>query len=253
MNPRNQRIAAAFAAAEDYDSAAAVQRRVAERLAAMICADPPAAGGLRVEIGCGTGFLTAPLLDRLGGEWLVTDLAPAMVERCAAAVGRHRAAFRIMDGEAPDLAPGSCRLIASSLAFQWFEDVEGALARLAGCLESGGRLCFATLGEDTFAEWRAAHRAEGLPCGAHFFPSRERLVALLPGGGSGTVREECVTATYPDGRAFTRSLKSLGAHLPAAGHRPLSPGDFRRVLRHFAHGCEASYHVLYGTWMKEAS
>ncbi len=250
MNPRKHRVAGAFAAAADgYDAAAEVQRRVALRLAEMVAVRPPVPG-LRVEIGCGTGLLTGPLLDRVPGEWLVTDIAPAMIERCAARVGRHRATFRVMDGEAPDLPRGGCGFIVSSLAFQWFEDLGAALARLAACLAPGGRLDFATLGVDTFQEWRAAHAALGLSCGVPAFPSGEGLAALWPAGGQGTWCEDHLRVRHADGRAFAQGLKALGAHLAAPGHEPLPAGSLRRVLCRLEGGCDATYHVLYGSWIR---
>lgn len=249
MTPRKAEIAEAFAGAADaYDAAALVQRRVAARLAERIEGLALPATGRCVEIGCGTGLLTAPLLDRVPGDWLVTDIAPTMVARTAAL---GRADYRVMDGEAPDMAPASCRLIASSLAFQWFEDLGAALARLADCLIPRGVLAFATLGADTFAEWRQAHGDLGLPCGTPAFPTAAALAALWPTGGGGVVDEERLSVAHADGRSFARSLKTLGAHVPASGHRPLAPGAFRRVLGRFDGGCTATYHVLYGTFTKD--
>lgn len=251
---RKTSIARAFSAAADgYDSAALVQRRVAARLAERIAALNLPDGARAVEIGCGTGLLTEQLLQgQPRADWLVTDIAAAMVERCAARFA-GRADFREMDGEAPDLGPRSCDLIVSSLAVQWFTDLGTGLVRLADCLKPGGRLIFATLGERTFVEWRNAHAELGLAAGSPLFPTAAQLQALWPAGGSGAVREERMAVWHPDGRSFVRSLKALGAHLPQPGHRPLPPGAFRRVLRRFSQGCPATYHVLYGEWRREAA
>lgn len=245
MIDRKHQIARAFASAvEDYDQAALVHRRVAARLARMI---PPVEAGAAVEIGCGTGLLTARLLERLPRlDWQVTDLSAAMVARCAETFA-GAARFRVMDGEAPDLPLASCRLIASSLAFQWFDDLPAALRRLSARLAPGGVMAFATLGEDTFAEWRDAHAALGLSCGSLRFPAAAAIQAALP---AAEIRQERLAVPHPDGHAFARSLKAIGAHLAAAGHSPLAPGDFRRLLRRFAGGCTATYHVVYGVFRR---
>ncbi len=250
MSMAKQRIAAAFsAAAPAYDAAAALQRRVADELADLVCAAPLA--GPALEIGCGTGLLTRHLLHRLPDcDWTITDLSPAMVARCAE-TWPGLAAFRAMDGEAPDAVPGGWRLIASSLAFQWFEGLPAALARLADRLAPGGRLAFATLGAGTFAEWRRAHAELGLACGVRAFPTAAELQAMWPAGGLGKVSEARIDIRHADGRDFARGLKALGAHVPAPGHRPLDPGSFRRVLRRFDGGCVATYHVLYGSFTKD--
>lgn len=252
MSRRKQRIAAAFgAAAADYDAAAAVQRQAAERLADLAAALPLPAGQ-RVEIGCGTGFLSRRLVERLPGDWLITDIAPAMLDKAAASLGQ-RARFHVMDGEAPDLAPGSCALIVSSLAVQWFEDLPLALRRLSRCLTPGGHLAFATLGSGTFVEWRRAHAELGVACGTPDFPDPAALAAQWPAGGCGRVQRERITARYEDGRAFTHSLKQLGAHVAHGEHAPLNAGTFRRLLRQFDHGCTMSYDVLYGVFTRDGA
>src|SRR3546814_14322438 len=64
-----------------------------------------------------------------------------------------------MDGEAPIFEGEWFDLILSSLAFQWFDDLGGAVGRLAGLLRPGGSLIFSTLGRGSFARWRSAHAA----------------------------------------------------------------------------------------------
>ena len=126
------RIAPAFAAARAYDAHARVQRAVAERLADRIAALPLPPAPRVLEIGCGTGFLTAALHQRgLGGPWLITDLAAPMVERCRARLGtRPATTFAVLDGEhGPRPAEAPFDLICASLAFQWFADLPGLVAR----------------------------------------------------------------------------------------------------------------------------
>ncbi|HEX4095209.1 MAG TPA: methyltransferase domain-containing protein, partial [Caulobacteraceae bacterium] len=89
MNEHSSRLRKAFdAAAETYDAAAPVQRAVAARLAEKIAALPLPPKPRILEIGCGTGFLTAALRERLpGGEWLITDISPRMLDACRARIG----------------------------------------------------------------------------------------------------------------------------------------------------------------------
>lgn len=244
---RRARIGAAFAAARDYDRHAGVQHRVARRLAARIAALalPPAPRVL--ELGCGTGFLTAELARQgLGGTWLVTDLAPAMVERCRSRIGDGPdRSFRALDGEhgaRPGEAP--LDLIVSSLTFQWFADLPTALARLGSWLAPGGQLAFTTLADGTFAEWGAAHAAHGLDAGTPPFPPAGALAAMVPSGFSGEVAVERLSEPQGSARAFLGSVKAIGAGTAAAGHRPLPPGALRRVMATFeAQGAIATYEV----------
>ena len=223
------RIAAAFTRqAAAYDSVAAVQREVALRLARRAVSRLPAPPARILEIGCGTGLLSAELATAFpAARLLLTDISPAMLERTRARLG-ERAEYRVVDGEHPEGMEGKFELIASSLAMQWFADLPGALARLSGLLAPGGRLCFATLGTGSFAEWRAAHAALGLPCGLHDYP--EAAPFPWPPGATGTIEEEFLVEHHASGQAFARALKTLGASEPAPGHRPLPPGAFRKVL-----------------------
>ncbi len=239
------RIAAAFTRqAAAYDSVAAVQREVALRLARRAVSRLPAPPARILEIGCGTGLLSAELATAFpAARLLLTDISPAMLERTRARLG-ERAEYRVVDGEHPEGMEGKFELIASSLAMQWFADLPGALARLSGLLAPGGRLCFATLGTGSFAEWRAAHAALGLPCGVHDYP--EAAPFPWPPGVTGAFAEEFLTEHHASGQAFARALKTLGAGEPTSGHRPLPAGAFRKVLHALHGGFAVTYHVLYG-------
>ena len=244
MSARKGRIAQAFSAgAARYDAVAPVQRQVAGVLAARVVAR----GGRPrriLEIGCGTGFLSAALAAAFPDAALVlTDISPAMLARCRERLGEGPV-YMLLDGEEPGALEGRFDLIVSSLAMQWFGDLRGGLARLGALLAPGGRMMFATLGAGTFAEWAAAHAALGLASGTPVYPAMEDLP--WPEGFFHAVDEEFFIQHYASGAAFARSLKELGAGEPAPGHRPLAPGAFRRVLETLRGGFAVTYHVLYG-------
>ena len=240
---------AAFGRAANYDAHARTQRRVAASLAGRIAALPRPEAPRVLEIGCGTGFLTAALRPRIGGDWTVTDLAPEMLARCRARIGEAPGLrYRVLDGERPGLTEGGFDLICASLAFQWFADLPAALARLRALLAPGGRIAFATMAEESFAEWRAAFAAAGLEPATPRYPSIAFL-ASLPGT---TVGEEHIVEQHADARAFLAALRGIGAHSPRAGHRPLSAAKLRRVMAAFeAGGARVTYHVAYGVMTEE--
>lgn len=162
---RNARVGARFgAAAARYDEHAPAQRITAGRLADAIGRLPLPPRPRILEIGCGTGLLTRALAARLGpADWTVTDISPAMLARARQGPPLPGTArYQVLDGEHPGDLPGGYDLICSSLAVQWFADLNGGLGRLAGLLAPGGHLAVATLAEGTFEEWRAAHDAVGL-------------------------------------------------------------------------------------------
>lgn len=242
---QRQRIGDAFSAARDYDHHARVQHHVAQRLAARIAALPLAADARVLEIGCGTGFLTRALADRdLGGEWLVTDLSPIMLDRARRRLGaRPGWRYAVLDGEhgTPD---GRFDLICSSMTMQWFDDLDAAVGRMLGWLRPGGRLAFTTLAAGTFAEWRAAHEAEGLAAGTQPFPTAARIAALHAEAQLAPPRIDRYVEQHDSARDFLLALKAIGAGTAAREHRPLPAPALRRVMQRLeAAGTTATYEV----------
>jgi malonyl-CoA O-methyltransferase len=246
--PRRAAIAQAFSSAQAYDRHARVQRDIARQLAARIAMLPLGPNPRVLEFGCGTGFLTEALVDaQMGGEWLITDLSPAMAERCRARIGaRWPCQFAALDAEY-DRPKGDQRydLICSSLAAQWFDDLAGALPHLIAQLAPGGHLIFTTLAQGSFAEWRAAHTAHGLAAGTPDYPSAAQLAALPPMHLRQPARVDCHIETHASARDFLRALKAIGAGTAAPTHQPINPAAMRRVMRHFeAGGAQVTYEVV---------
>lgn len=249
---RKDRIGTAFGAAADgYEDHAGVQRIVA-RTVGDLAGQVAAIGHLPdrpriLEIGCGTGMLTRELQRRWpDAELVVTDLSPAMVG--AAAKGAMLAGtFLPMDGERPWFEGEWFDLVVSSLAFQWFDDLHGAIDRLAGLLRPGGSLIFSTMGERSFAAWRAAHAACGVQSGIAAYPSLAELQAMLAGYPDAFAFDEDYAVDWGSARGLVGHLKGIGASVPVDGRAPLTPGDLRPVMRAFeAAGARDGYHVLFG-------
>ena len=234
-------VAAAFGAAADtYEAGADLQREVADGLAARIKTLPLPTQPRILEIGCGTGFLSRALAAMNPGELVLSDIAPAMLERCRDSLGDHPARFVMMDGEAPGAAGRNFDLVCASLSFQWFTDLERALGRLSGLLAPGGHLAFTTLAADSFREWRAVHHTY-----SRAYPSVKALAEMLPGLA---VSEEHLTRPYVDGRDFLNHLKQIGAQAAEEDYRPLGAGALRGVLRRFESGIDVTYHIATGVY-----
>ncbi|KEQ55306.1 Methyltransferase type 11 [Sphingobium chlorophenolicum] len=245
---RKQRISDAFgAAAGRYDDHAGPQRLAAALVADLAQRQKPDGVSRILEIGCGTGFLTRDIQARWpGAELVVTDLSPDMLAH-AAKSGLVAGTFMTMDGEAPIFEGEWFDLILSSLAFQWFDDLESAIARLAGLLRPGGSLIFSTMGEGSFARWRRAHEASGVGAGIPDYPSLEMLRSMLGRFDDAFAFDEDYALACGGAKGLIAHLKGIGAVVPSEGRKPLPPRDLRRVMASFEEGGgDDAYQVLFG-------
>ncbi len=225
---RAEQIARRFdKACATYEGAAELQLLAARSLAQRVLEIPWTQPRV-LEIGCGTGYLTQLLLPQLPGQWLITDIAPAMLQSTRHRFNEGSAHFRLLDGANPDLPALSVDLIVSNLAAQWFDDLRGALHRLAHCLTPGGRLMLTLLGRESLSQWRAAVADTGYRAGTPAFPTAQGLAGMLP---QSRVSSQSVTLSYQNARAYLKSLKAIGATLPAPDYVPLPAPVMRRAMQ----------------------
>jgi len=139
-----------------YNDLAGTQEDVAERLSDLI-KEKTVQSKLStiLEIGCGTGFLTQNIIDRLPGiQFTVTDISSSMLDYCRNRIKKSGDAgncdFKVCD-ITKGCPEGEFSLITSSLAFQWVEKKGDLFKDLHAHLGKNGQLIFTTLLEGTFA------------------------------------------------------------------------------------------------------
>ena len=236
LSNRSAAVAKSFGArAGTYDEHADLQRGVAERLAGLL---PQRASPRVLELGCGTGVFSRHLLARYpDGTFLLTDLAPSMVEHCRRnlAGSRQRVSVDVMDAARPT-AEGHFDLIATSMTLHWLADPAAALGALRKLLAPGGVLAYASISGQSFPEWREVLEEQGLPIGLLEIPE-------LPG----IVDEDRIVAD-PDTLGFLRRMKAVGGLTPREGYAALPPGRLRRAIRATdkQHGGRITWHIVYG-------
>jgi NADH dehydrogenase [ubiquinone] 1 alpha subcomplex assembly factor 5 len=138
----------------------------------------------------------------------------------------------------------SLDLVASALAFQFVNDLPGALAQIRRALKPDGLLLAAMLGGNTLFELRTAfalaeEETEGgaSPRVSPFADVRD-LGALLQRAQYAlpVVDAHSLTVTYPDALALMRELRAMGATniLKARRRLPLRRATLQRAVEHYA-------------------
>lgn len=224
--PSKARIRQSFErAAPTYDSAATVQRRICNRLAASLPAITPARF---LDAGCGTGYAQTDLQARFpDAHAVVLDLSPAMLQRVASPCCRIAG-----DLEHLPLADASLDLYWSSLAVQWC-DLAAALREAHRVLRPAGLVALASLGPATFHELRHAfadvdHHRHTL---SFHSPDEIRKLAETAGLAAVDVKKSIETAHYADFKTLLRAVKAIGANQLGDGRRTslLSRAAFQRA------------------------
>lgn len=243
---RKTRVTGAFERARDYDSHAVIQRQVADRLALRLVNLAVDSTAPALEIGCGTGFLTRRILEVWPDLPLtVSDITPAMLDRVRGSIGdRPNIRYALLDGEKLDAEAASLGLIASSLAFQWFETPADSVSRMVTTLRPGGWLAFSTLVAGSFREWSDAQDQAGIAGLTRRYPETRLYLGIAP--GTCDVQVDCYTLrqTHRDGLAFLQSLKAIGANAGWDSSRPVSTTRLRRAIDLFERaGATISYEI----------
>ena len=134
---------------ESYDENAKIQKRMAERLVDLVENKNPKK---ILEIGCGTGFVTRLINERMEFE---TYLALDIVAECETYIKYINPNITFIPADIEDFIKNNSEkydLIISNASLQWVEDFEGVVKSLQTRLNPNGELVFSTFGNENFRE-----------------------------------------------------------------------------------------------------
>jgi len=234
------------AQANTYDGVADVQRVAARGLSEKTGAGAFTRGAERIlEIGCGTGLFSEILVQQFPhASFLLTDIAPNMVERCRTRfLHCPRVDVQCHDVRHLDV-PHDFDLMASSMTLHWLPDIAQTIRALLPRLRQTGRFVFSLLGANSLCEWRAICEQFQLPVGTPLFPTASQLKNHFP---EWHITVETHEQRYDHLWAFLQSLKKLGATATRPGYAPLSPRQLRSLVRHFHRPMNICYEIIYGS------
>ena len=240
--------------AREYDRYARVQQKVATRLVASLCDDllPRQAA---LEVGCGTGLLSAQLLQRQPElKLILSDIAHGMSQHVQSVL--PQAPGCDADAAALPFKDQGFGLVVSSSVYQWLNDLPNAFAEVARVLRPDGVFALALFAEKTLYELRTSHQAAlpDTPSHGQNFPSLEAVAAALQGRFEIiTLRSEFEVEWHADVPELLRSLKKIGAQ-NASQQRPsgfASRQVMQAMMTHYGEvygserGIPATYEVVY--------
>jgi trans-aconitate 2-methyltransferase len=183
-----------------------------------------------LDAGCGTGRVTAALLERLPhGQVVAVDASPAMVEATAARLG-DRVETRVADLTELTLDE-PVDAVLSTATLHWVLDHDRVFARLRDALKPGGRLVAQCGGEGNIAGVRRAIDAVDEPAlagwpGPWHFAATDATAERLRGLGFSDVWTWLHRIDVrPDDPFEYLSTVVLGSHLerlPPERHEPFT-------------------------------
>jgi trans-aconitate 2-methyltransferase len=186
-----------------------------------------------LDAGCGSGRVTAALLERLPrGRVIAVDASPSMIEQARRRFGeRERVEIRQMDLLELELAQ-PVDAILSTATFHWVLDHEALFRRLHAVLRPGGQLVAQCGGEGNIDRLRGIAKSvlEREPYAEHFRdwrspwyyaapePTRELLLA------AGFTAAECWLAPAPQ---YPEQPREFLAKVILGPHVQRLPEDLR--------------------------
>jgi len=235
------KIKQSFAAASvTYDGVAALQRTVGKALLNAINAE--SLSGTLLDLGCGTGFLTANLsASQVGGvsstlnlegclengtqsvpyiTVIALDIALPMLQVTRTKLAdTPNVGYVCADAEQLPLAGQIVDGVFSNLALQWCINLDVVFTDIKRVLKPGGRLVFSTFGPQTLQELKAAWADVDDYNHVNEFYSEQQLTHFLQLAGYTEIKIETrlYRSSYGSVLALMKELKHIGAHNMIAG------------------------------------
>jgi SAM-dependent methyltransferase len=131
----------AWQAGDSYDS---YMGRWSRQIAPLFLDWLDAPGGLDwLEVGCGTGALSAAILSRCNPNSLISmDQSEGFLAKARTTIADGRAEFRLGDAQSLPLEPASRDIVVSALMLNFVPDRQKALAEMKRVTRLGGTVAF---------------------------------------------------------------------------------------------------------------
>lgn len=223
-------IAQSFgASASSYNSGAALQRLVGNRLLDLTRA---CRQGILLDLGTGPGYFSSALAERCQ-QLLGLDISPQMLEFAQRQNADISPWWLAGDAEHLPLAGDSIAGIYSSLMLQWTHDFAQALREAKRVLQPGGQLAFSSLVDGSLFELVNAWRQVDNHQHVNSFMTQAQLDKAIAQSGLKVCHLEVKPQViwYQDVVSLMKDLKAIGANQTARSRRGLMGKQQLRLLK----------------------
>lgn len=139
---------------KSYANEASVQKEIAKKLIEKfnLLTDRPLSK--LFEVGCGTGFLTQNIMEKLKFDHLiVNDISTTSKQKIQELETVYKKVVDFIEGDAEEIViPQQLDAVISSSTIQWFEDIPAFFEKTSRSLNNGGFLAISTFGCNNFKE-----------------------------------------------------------------------------------------------------
>lgn len=242
-------------AAHTYDMHALLQRRVADHLFTLL-KQAPLANNRILDAGCGTGYFHE-LARKNSYLWHITqlDIAFAMcqISMSYASPPSYGGTYTINgDIETMPFPDNYFGAVFSSLALQWSNNLNQALAEIYRVLAPGGTALISTLAPGTLHELSESFSQSGFHSPINHFLDEAEVTSQLPATGTAACQRSTLTLHYKSVLQLMRSLKALGArHKHAMSNPYLGKAGIERITTYYrqtfgdSNGLPVTWNIFY--------
>jgi len=239
-----------------YGRHAVVQKRMARELTELICTESPSCAFDRVlEVGSGSGLLTAELLGRIRVRcYYANDLVEesrGCVQSVIAGFPVEEFHFLAGDIETIERLPMELDLVVSNATLQWLVDLDLFFSRISAHLRPGGMLAFTTF---SIRNMREISTIEGEGLGYYTLDELETIAGRYFDVIS--AREEDVQMEFCSPEAVLHHIHHTGVN--GLHRRSWTKSRYTQFLSRYRHsfssenGVYLTYHPVYCCLKKSA-